>query len=88
MPPTHLERCDSAPTHRAGAKILKICTFKVRDEFQGEKFGKLLLKQALWFAQHNKYDMTYVTAFPKQAFLIDLLAYYGFKHTKTCSMAS
>jgi hypothetical protein len=27
--------------------------------------------------------MTYVTAFPKQAFLIDLLAYYGFKHTKT-----
>ena len=88
MPPTHLERCDSAPTHRAGAKILKICTFKVRDEFQGEKFGKLLLKQALWFAQHNKYDMTYVTAFPKQAFLIDLMAYYGFKHTKTCSMAS
>jgi GNAT superfamily N-acetyltransferase len=76
---THAE----AGTNSLGPKILKICTFKVRDEFQGEKFGELLLKQALWFAQHNKYDMTYVTAFPKQAFLIDLLAYYGFKHTKT-----
>jgi GNAT superfamily N-acetyltransferase len=76
---THAE----AGTNSVGPKILKICTFKVRDEFQGEKFGELLLKQVLWFAQHNKYDLTYVTAFPKQAFLIDLLVYYGFKHTKT-----
>ena len=44
-------------------------------------FGELLLKQVLWFAQRNKYDLTYLTAFPKQAFLIDLLSYYGFKET-------
>jgi hypothetical protein len=61
---------------------MKICTFKVRDEFQGEKFGELLLKQVLWFAQHNKYDLAYVTAFPKHAFLTDLLAFYGFRQTK------
>ena len=66
-----------------GSKILKICTFKVRDEFLGEKYGELLLKQVLWFAQHNRYDLAYVTAYPKQAFLIDLLLAYGFKHTKT-----
>lgn len=75
---THL----AAGTLYPGPKILKICTFKVRDEFQGEKFGELLLKQALWFAQHNKYNLTYVTAFPKHAFLIDLLSYYGFRQTK------
>jgi len=74
---THAE----AGTRQLGSKILKICTFKVMDEFQGEKFGELLLKQVLWFAQRNKYDLTYVTAFPKHAFLIDLLSYYGFKET-------
>ena len=62
-------------------KILKICTFKVRDEFQGEKFGELLLKQVLWFVQRNSYDLTYVTAYPKHAFLIDMLEYYGFRET-------
>ena len=76
---THSE----AGTEGTGPKILKICTFKVRDEFLGEKYGELLLKQVLWFAQHNRYDLAYVTAFPKQAFLIDLLLAYGFRHTKT-----
>jgi hypothetical protein len=75
---THVE----AGTLNAGPKILKICTFKVMDEFQGEKLGELLLKQVLWFAQRNKYDLTYVTAFPKHAFLIDLLSYYGFRETR------
>jgi L-amino acid N-acyltransferase YncA len=72
-----------ANTVHRGCKILKICTFKVRDEFLGEKFGELLLKQVLWFAQHNEYDVAYLTVFPKHAFLIDLLAYYGFRRTKT-----
>jgi hypothetical protein len=72
-----------AGTDGLGPKIIKICTFKVRDEFLGEKYGELLLKQVLWFAQHNRYDLAYVTAFSKQAFLIDLLFAYGFKRTKT-----
>jgi hypothetical protein len=74
---THAE----AKTSHLGPKILKICTFKVREEFQGEKFGELLLKQVLWHAQHNSYDLAYITAFPKHAFLIDLLKYYGFQET-------
>jgi hypothetical protein len=74
-----------AGTEGLGPKILKICTFKVRDEFLGEKYGELLLKQVLWFAQHNRYDLAYVTAFPRQAFLFDLLIAYGFRHTKTLS---
>jgi GNAT superfamily N-acetyltransferase len=77
------EKRGEAGTKHPGPKILKICTFKVRDEFQGEKFGELLLKQVLWFAQRNKYDVIYLTAFPKHAFLVDLLTYYGFTETKT-----
>jgi hypothetical protein len=72
-----------AGTIRPGPKILKICTFKVCGEFLGEKFGELLLKQVLWFAQINEYDVAYLTVFPKHAFLIDLVAYYGFRQTKT-----
>ena len=75
------ENYAEAATRNPGPKVLKICTFKVRDEFQGEKFGELLLKQVLWFVQRNSYDLTYVTAYPKHAFLIDMLAYYGFRET-------
>jgi predicted nucleic acid-binding protein len=64
-------------------KILKICTFKVRPEKRGVKLGELLLKKVFWFAQANKYDVAYVTTYPTQAALIDLLEYYGFVHTKT-----
>ncbi len=54
---------------------MKICTFKVKDEFRGEKYGELLLKQVLWYAQANEYDLTYITAFPKQDFLSTCLAF-------------
>lgn len=66
-------------------KILKICTFKVRPEKRGTKLGELLLKQAFWFAQVNKYDLIYLTTFKDQQALIDLLEYYGFSQTHTSS---
>ena len=66
-----------------GDKILKICTFKVRPENRGTKLGELLLKQALWFAQSNNYDVIYLTTKAEQQALIDLLEYYGFQHTVT-----
>jgi predicted nucleic acid-binding protein len=70
-----------AQTNHRGPRILKICTFKVQEYYQGEKFGELLLKQVLWYAQRNSYDLVYVTVFPKHAFLIALLRYYGFQET-------
>ncbi len=70
-----------AKTVHSGPKILKVCTFKVRDEFRGEKFGELLLKQVLWFAKRNQYDLVYLTVFPWHEFLIDLLRSYGFEFT-------
>ncbi|MFZ1988770.1 MAG: GNAT family N-acetyltransferase [Alphaproteobacteria bacterium] len=62
-------------------KILKLCTFKVRPEKRGIKLGELLLKKAFWFAQINKYDLVYVTAYKAQVALVDLLEYYGFTNT-------
>lgn len=65
------------------AKILKICTFKVRPEKRGVKLGELLLKKVFWFAQINNYDLAYITTYKTQVALIDLLEYYGFKNTAT-----
>lgn len=72
------ETPSEAGTRLPGSKILKICTFKVRPEFRGEKLGELLLKQALWFAQRNAYDVVYLTTFPDQITLIRILEYFGF----------
>lgn len=75
------ESRSEATTKLAGNKILKLCTFKVREDFRGEKLGELLLKQALWFAQVNAFDLVYLTTKADQTALIALLEYYGFEHT-------
>ena len=74
---THAE----AGTVHLGPKILKVCTFKVKPQFRGEKLGELLLKQILWFAQMNAFDLVYLTTFDNQAVLIDVIKYYGFAMT-------
>lgn len=62
----------------SSAKILKLCTFKVGPRAQGHKVGELLLRKAIWHAQLNGFDALYLTTFPKQAMLVDLLTRYGF----------
>ena len=74
---THTE----AKTRFPGPKILKICTFKVKPKYRGEKLGELLLKQVLWFAQRNGFDLVYLTTFSDQRVLISVLLYYGFENT-------
>ena len=78
----HDEDRATAGTLFPGDRVLKICTFKMQSEYRGEKFGELLLKKILWFAQLNNYDVVYLTAFPKQKSLITLLEYYGFRETE------
>lgn len=72
------ETSESTDAITKSASILKICTFKVRPEKRGVKLGELLLKQALWFAQSNSYDLAYLTVYVEQTALINLLEYYGF----------
>ena len=44
------------------------------------------MKQILWFAQKNSYDLVYLTAFKDQAVLIRVLEYFGFKTTGPISL--
>lgn len=60
-------------------KVFKICTFKVSPAFRGERFGEQLLKQAIWYAYKNGYDLCYLTVFAqKHVFLTRLIELYGF----------
>jgi ribosomal protein S18 acetylase RimI-like enzyme len=77
------ETQEDARTKNVAHKILKICTFKVREEFRGERLGELLIKQILWFAQRNQYDLVYLTTKSGQNSLIQLCEYFGFSHTRT-----
>ena len=73
---------DTDAVTKAG-KILKICTFKVSPEKRGVKLGELLLKQVLWYAQTNNYELAYLTTYEDQAALRNLLEFYGFRNAGT-----
>jgi predicted nucleic acid-binding protein len=77
------ERHSDAKIRQVTDRILKICTFKMKAAFLGEKFGEQLLKKILWFAQVNGYEAVYLTAFQKQEVLIALLTTFGFETTGT-----
>jgi predicted GNAT family N-acyltransferase len=66
-----------------GAKSLKLCTFKVADEYRGGKIGELLLKEAFLYCVKNKYSSCYLTTKPSQQYLVEFLKDFGFQlHSK------
>jgi ribosomal protein S18 acetylase RimI-like enzyme len=75
------ETASNTDAKSPGRRFLKVSTFKVRPESRGVKLGELLLKQVLWFAQKNGFDVAYLTTFPTQTALISLIEYYGFNET-------
>jgi predicted RNA-binding protein with PUA-like domain len=68
---------ESLPNGKKG-KVLKICTFKVSDMYGGNRIGELLLKPLFEYTEHNKYQFSYFTAFPKQTQLIAFANDFGF----------
>lgn len=62
-------------------KILKLCTFKMSPSHRGERYGEQLLKQSLWHAAVNDFDLVYVTAYEDQYVLNNLLTAFGFRVT-------
>lgn len=64
-------------------RVLKLCTYKVAARARGHKIGELLLQKALWHAQLNNYSAVYLTTYPKQTMLMNLLERYGFEVTST-----
>ncbi len=74
---THAE----AVTKHLGPKSSQGLYVQSEAQIQGEKLGELLLKQILWFAQMNAFDLVYLTTFEDQDVLIQVLRYYGFAIT-------
>ncbi|MHB1459105.1 MAG: GNAT family N-acetyltransferase, partial [Armatimonadota bacterium] len=68
----------NALNHLAGKK-LKICSFKVSDQYMGLKYGELILKTVFDYATKNDYEYLYITVLPKYVSLINLISDFGFK---------
>ena len=58
---------------------LKICSFKIADNYRGYRFGELLLKAIFEYADRNQQASVYITTFEKQVELLDLLESFGFE---------
>lgn len=62
-------------------KLLEICGFKVSEEYNGLRFGELLLKTVFAYAERNRHDWLYTTVFEKYGGLVFLLEELGFRST-------
>lgn len=60
---------------------LKICTLKISDRHQGERYGEGAIGLMLWTWQKSKCDQIYVTVFDKHESLINQLEKFGFVKT-------
>ena len=68
------DRSDFAPN----LKTLKICMFKISDTHSGFRYGELLLREVLQYAERNQFGFLFVEVFPDQERLIAFLAEFGF----------
>ncbi len=60
-------------------KVLKICSFKVSEQYNGYRYGELLLKTIFDYADARNFEWLYLTAFEKHTGLIRLLEAFGFE---------
>lgn len=60
-------------------KRMKIGTLKLSEERQGVRLGEGVMGLSLWQWQKSDAEEIYVTVFPQQKMLIDLLQKFGFK---------
>lgn len=73
---------DGVPGVRGG-KTLKLCTFKVGDQYGKNRYGELLLKGVFDYAAANGYDLIYFTAFENKAELLGFSESFGFRQGPT-----
>lgn len=69
---------EDPPEYGPGGKTLKVCLFKVSEQYPGMRYGELLLKSVFDYAYANQGVSAYVTAFPKYQNVADFLDNYGF----------
>jgi GNAT superfamily N-acetyltransferase len=76
-----LKREDKLPDGTTG-RTLKMCTFKVDDNYAGQRFGELLLKTVFDYVAANNYMYTYFTAYPRQERLVEFAEDFGFREVE------
>lgn len=64
-------------------RVVKLCTFKVAPHARGRAYGELLLKTLFGHMHSGNHDTAYVTVYPKQEILIELLEDFGFVRHNT-----
>jgi ribosomal protein S18 acetylase RimI-like enzyme len=65
--------------HRLVGKVLKLCTFKVAEAFEGERRGELLLTASIDYARRNQCQQLYLEVKPENQPFIEWLTSFGFK---------
>ena len=70
---------DNDDEYGLGGKVMKASTFKVSDQYRGNRYGDLLLKALFQHLHSHSYDHVWLTIFPKHEELIALLAEFGFE---------
>jgi hypothetical protein len=66
-------------------KTLKICSFKIADNFRGFRYGELILKTICGYLVENQYSGVFVEAFSKHGELFTLLSDFGFEDIRESS---
>jgi len=65
-------------------KILKLCTFIVKEDSRGKKLGELLLKNIFKYSFSNLFSLAYMEFYPsRKDFLINLIEDFGFVKFKS-----
>lgn len=59
-------------------RTMKLCSLKVCDDFNGQRYGELLLRAVFDYAIENSYEQVVVTVFEEHWLLINLLEAFGF----------
>ncbi len=71
-------KSESEGPYDMSGKVLKLCSFKVSHEYNGLRYGELLLNCVFDFVQENHYDWSYLTVLPKYTQLVELFEAFGF----------
>jgi len=69
---------EDRPDFGTSEKTLKLCMFKISDTHMGFRYGELLLRDVLYYAEQNAFGFLFVEVFPKQERLITFLNDFGF----------
>ena len=61
------------------ARFLKLCTFKVSEDYEGYRYGELLLKAVFEYSDANQFDWIFTTVLPEKEFFLNYLVEFGFE---------